>query len=66
MLDCMTSILDALPICQRRGDFAFATRLDVCQILKGNFANDWFVAKVEIFGGVDCENEGWKICKETP
>ena len=47
-------------------DFVFATRLDVCQVFKGSLATNWFVAKVEIFGGVDCENAGWKVYKETP
>ena len=63
----MTSILDAPPIDgRRRYDFALATRLDICQIFKGGLATNWFIAKVAIFGGVDCEDEVRKIYKETP
>ena len=67
MLGCVTSILDAFPVCWRRGeDFVFATRLDVCQVFKGSLVTNWFVAKVAIFGGVDRKNEGSKINGKAP
>ena len=58
----MTCVLDAFPInWRRRDDFALAARLDVVQIFKGGIATDRFIAKVAIFGGVNCEDEGRKI-----
>ena len=67
LLGCVTSILDALPVCWRHGeDVAFTTRLDVCQVFKGSLVTNWFLAKVAILGGVDRENESWKIDKKAP
>ena len=63
----MTSVLDAFPILRWWwDDFAVTARLDVCKVLKGSFSTNWFVAKVVVFGGADCEDEGWEINKETP
>ena len=59
-IGCLPSLPEA------GGDFAFATRLDVCQVFKGSLATNWFVAKVAIFGGVDRKNEGSKINGKAP
>ena len=58
MLGCVTSILNALPVRWRSGDdFAFATGLDVRQILQSSLVTNWFVAEVTILGGIDRKNK---------